>query len=471
MSLPHAQIVQDLAALIGPNAVIGEPEHMGNYLREPRKRFHTGAAAVVMPSSVAEVQAILRWAHQHEVGIIAQGGNTGLVGAQVPQRGDEVIVSLAKLDKIRSVDVAAGTMTAEAGVILENAHKAAEAEGNIFPLWLASQGSARIGGLLSSNAGGVNVLAYGNARELTMGVEAVLADGRLYQGLNALKKDNTGYDLKDLLVGAEGTLGIITAATLKIFPKPEDYETALVNIAGPEVGLSLFQLLRERVGARLNAFEIVPVLGLELQLRHGFLDRDPTAGPSPWYALIEVSRMRGGPEGTLQAAIEAAFADGLIDNAVMAESLEDRTRMWAFREQMSEVQSREGASIKHDVSVPIAAVPQLIAQGIAAAERLLPGIRPVPFGHMGDGNIHFNFSQPVGADGKAFMLEAEERVHDAIYEIVLKLGGSVSAEHGIGQLKVNLLRQVKDPVALEMMRSIKGALDPKGILNPGKMLP
>lgn len=470
MSLPHAQIVQDLAALIGRNAVIGEPERMGNYLREPRKRFHTGAAAVVVPSSVADVQAILRWAHQHGVGIIAQGGNTGLVGAQVPLRGDEVIVSMAKLDTIRSVDVAAGTMTAEAGVILENAHKAAEAEGNIFPLWLASQGSARIGGLLSSNAGGVNVLAYGNARELTMGVEAVLADGRLYQGLNALKKDNTGYDLKDLLVGAEGTLGIITAATLKIFPKPEDYETALVNIAGPEVGLSLFQLLRERVGARLNAFEIVPVLGLELQLRHGFLDRDPTAGPSPWYALIEVSRMRGGPEGTLQAAIEAAFADGLIDNAVMAESLEDRTRMWAFREQMSEVQSKEGASIKHDVSVPIAAVPQLIAQGIAAGERLVPGIRPVPFGHMGDGNIHFNFSQPAGADGKAFMLEAEERVHDAIYEIVLKLGGSVSAEHGIGQLKVDLLRQVKDPVALEMMRSIKRALDPKGILNPGKML-
>jgi D-lactate dehydrogenase (cytochrome) len=470
MSLPVAQIISELTALLGPNAVIGKPERMGSYLKEPRKRFHKPAAAVAMPGSVAEVQAILRWAHQHEVGIIAQGGNTGLVGAQVPLRADEVIVSLAKLDKIRSVDVAAGTMTAEAGVILENAHRAAEAEGNIFPLWLASQGSARIGGLLSSNAGGVNVLAYGNARELTMGVEAVLADGRLYQGLNSLKKDNTGYDLKDLLVGAEGTLGIITAATLKIFPKPEDYETALVNIASPDVGLTLFQLLRERVGARLNAFEIVPVLGLELQLRHGFLDRDPTAGPSPWYALIEVSRMRGGPEGTLQAAVEAAFADGLIDNAVMAESLDDRTRMWAFREQMSEVQSKEGASIKHDVSVPIAAVPQLISQGIAAAEQLVPGIRPVPFGHMGDGNIHFNFSQPAGADGKTFMAEAEERVHAAIYEIVLKLGGSVSAEHGIGQLKVDLLRQVKDPVALDMMRAIKNALDPKGILNPGKML-
>ncbi|MDB5473788.1 MAG: FAD-binding oxidoreductase [Devosia sp.] len=470
MSLSSHQIVTDLTALIGAHAVIGEPERMGGYVKEPRKRFHAQASAVALPGSVAQVQAILRWANEREVGIIAQGGNTGLVGGQVPLRGDEVIVSLAKLDRIRAIDPAAGTMTAEAGVILENAHKAAEAQGTIFPLWLASQGSARIGGLLSSNAGGVNVLAYGNARELTMGVEAVLADGRLYQGLSSLKKDNTGYDLKDLLVGAEGTLGIITAASLKIYPKPEDYETALVNIASPDAGLMLFQALHERIGARLNAFEIVPVFGLELQLRHGFLDRDPTAGPSPWYALIEVSRMKGGPGGALQAAIEAVFADGLIENAVMAESLADRARMWAFREQMSEVQSMEGTSIKHDVSVPIAAVPQLIAQGIAAVERLFPGIRPMPFGHMGDGNIHFNFSQPVGVDGKAFMAEADEMVHEAIYDIVLKLGGSVSAEHGIGQLKVQLLQQVKDSVALDMMGAIKKALDPKGILNPGKML-
>ncbi|GLQ10719.1 D-2-hydroxyacid dehydrogenase [Devosia yakushimensis] len=466
-----ADILAQLTGLVGPAAVIGAPEQMGNYLNEPRKRFHKGAVAVVLPSSVAEVQAIVRWANEHGVGLIPQGGNTGLVGAQVPLRGDEVIISLTRLDTIRSVDPAAGTMTAEAGVILENAHKAAEAQGTIFPLWLASQGSARVGGLLSSNAGGVNVLTYGNARELTMGVEAVLADGRLYQGLNSLKKDNTGYDLKDLLVGAEGTLGIITAATLKLFPKPEDYETCIVNIASPDAARTLFQLLRERLGGRLNAFEIVPALGLDMQLRHAMLDRDPTAGPSPWYALIEISRMAGGQAGLLQAAIETAFERQLIDNAVLAESLSDRTRMWAFREQMSEVQSKEGASIKHDVSVPIAAVPQLIAEGSAAAERLFPGIRPVPFGHMGDGNIHFNFSQPVGADPKTFMAQADEKLHEAIYEIVLKLGGSVSAEHGIGQLKIDLLRQVKDPVALDMMRAIKTALDPRNILNPGKMLP
>lgn len=470
MTLSPAVVVAQLSALLGPDQVIGESGRMDRFLHEPRRRFHQPAAAVAMPASVEQVQAIVRWAAETGTGIIPQGGNTGLVGAQVPMRGDEVLVSLQRLDRIRAIDPAAGTMVAEAGVILENAHKAAEAEGTIFPLWLGSQGSARIGGLLSSNAGGVNVLAYGNARELTMGVEAVMADGRLYRGLSSLKKDNTGYDLKNLLVGAEGTLGIITAASLKLFPKPEDYETAIVSLASPQVALTLFQQLRDRVGTRLNAFEIVPLLGLDMQLRHAMLDRDPTAGPSPWYALLEVSRMRGGAEGSLLAAVEAAFDVGLVDNAVFAESLADRTRMWAFREQMSEVQSKEGASIKHDVSVPIAAVPQLIAEGMAAAERLFPGIRPVPFGHLGDGNIHFNFSQPAGVDGKAFMAQADEAIHAAIYEIVLRLGGSVSAEHGIGQLKVDLLRQVKDPVALDTMRAIKAALDPGGILNPGKML-
>lgn len=470
MSLSANEIASALQGLVGEANVVAEPSRMGAWLNEPRKRFTTGAAAVVTPPDVEAVQSLLRWAHENHVGIIPQGGNTGLVGAQVPLRGDEVIISLARLDRIRAIDKAAGVLTAEAGVILENAHRAVEAEGMMFPLWLASQGSARIGGVLSSNAGGVNVLAYGNARELTMGVEAVLADGRLYQGLTGLKKDNTGYDLKDLLVGAEGTLGIITAATLKLFPLPEDYETALVNVASPQAALELFQLMRERAGSRLNAFELIPWIGLDIQLRHKMLDADPTASASPWYALIELTRMAGTEPGSLQAALEVAFEKALISDATIAESLSDRTRMWAFREQMSECQSREGASVKHDVSVPIAAVPALIAQGIEAAERIVPAIRPVPFGHMGDGNIHFNFSMPVGADPKAFMAQYDEALHEAIYDVVLKLGGSVSAEHGIGQLKVDLLKQVKDPVALEMMRAIKTALDSRGILNPGKML-
>lgn len=470
MPLSSAKIVSALQTIVGTDAVVSDTAKMGAWLNEPRKRFHKTATAVVTPPSVEALQAVVRWANENRVGLIPQGGNTGLVGAQVPLFGTEVIVSLARLDRIRSIDTAAGVMTAEAGVILENAHRAAEAEGAMFPLWLASQGSARIGGVLSSNAGGVNVLAYGNARELTMGVEAVLADGRLYQGLNALKKDNTGYDLKDLLVGAEGTLGIITAATLKIVPLPEDHETALVNVASPEAALDVFQLMRQRLGSRLNAFELIPHIGLDFQLRHCMLDADPTASPSPWYALIEVTRMAGTEPGALQSALEASFEKSLISDAVIAESLADRTRMWAFREQMSECQSKEGASIKHDVSVPIAAVPALIAEGSAAAERLSPGIRPVPFGHMGDGNIHFNFSQPAGADSKAFMSQYDEALHEVIYEVVLKLGGSVSAEHGIGQLKTDLLKQVKDPVALDMMRAIKSALDPNGILNPGKML-
>jgi FAD/FMN-containing dehydrogenase len=469
MSLTSQQIIAGLEGLLGPAAVIADPARMGNFLNEPRKRFHVGAVAVAIPGTVPELQALMAWANQNRVPVIPQGGNTGLVGGQVPLRGDEVIVSTSRLSKVRSVNAEAGYMTVEAGMILEEAQRVADAADAMFPLYIASQGSARIGGVLSSNAGGVQVLAYGNARELCLGVEAVLADGRLYRGLNALRKDNTGYDLKDLLIGAEGTLGIITAATLKLFPRPEAQETAIANVASPDEALQLFYALRERSGARLTAFELMPRFGIDLQLRHGKIARDPTASHSPWYALIEVSRMRGGVPGALQAALEAAVDAGIVPDAVMAESLGNRALMWAAREQMSDVQSREGASIKHDVSVPIAEVPRLIAEGVMAVERLVPGIRPCPFGHMGDGNIHFNFSQPADADGKAFMAAAEQ-VHAAIYEIVARLGGSISAEHGIGQLKTGLLKQVKDPVALEMMRAIKRALDPNGILNPGKLL-
>lgn len=459
----------DLRSLLGDAAIITDPERMAGYLREPRKRFNKTALAVALPADVDQVQALVRWAAGRRIGLVPQGGNTGLVGAQVPARGDEIVVSLARLNRIRSLDAEAGNMVAEAGVILEEAHRAAEAAGAIFPLWLASQGSARIGGLLSSNAGGVQVLSYGNARELCMGVEAVLADGRLYRGLNALKKDNTGYDLSDLFIGAEGTLGIITAATLKLFPMPEAYETAFCNVASPAAALELFYLVRERTGTRLTAFELMPRLGIDLQLRHGLLARDPTASVSPWYALCEVNRMKGGEPGALQAALEEAIERGLVPDAVVAESESDRIAMWAAREQMNDVQTLEGASIKHDVSVPIAMVPRLIEEGSAAALALQPALRPCAFGHMGDGNIHFNFSQPEGGDGAATMAGAEP-IHEAIYEIVLKLGGSVSAEHGIGQVKVDLLRRVKDPVALDLMRAIKQALDPDGIMNPGKML-
>jgi len=443
---------------------------MAGYLEEPRRRFHQKAQAVVLPRSVAEVQAVARWANQNRVPLIPQGGNTGVVGAQVPLFGNEVIVSLVRLNKVRHIDAAGGNMTVEAGLTLQEAQDAAEAEGALLPLTIASQGSARIGGVLSTNAGGVQVLAYGNARELCLGVEAVLADGRLYQGLNALRKDNTGYDLRDLLVGAEGTLGILTAAVLKLFPRPEGHETALAAVASPEDALRLFGEMRQRAGHTLTAFELMPRIGIDFQLSHRMIARDPAAGPSPWYALIEISRPRGGREGVLAEGLEAGFAAGLVGEATtIAESEGARRLIWQAREQMSECQRHEGASIKHDVSVQIAAVPELIAWGCRAVAKIDPAIRPVPFGHMGDGNLHFNFSQPVGADPKAFMAGAEA-IHEAVYDVVLELGGSVSAEHGIGQLKTDLLSRVKDPVALEMMRAIKQALDPNGIMNPGKVL-
>lgn len=469
MPLSKDQIVPALVQLVGESSVVSEAGDMAGYVSEPRRRFHKQAQAVVLPRTVAEVQAVMEWANEVGVHIIPQAGNTGLVGGQVPLFGDEVILSISKLKGVRNVDAAAGHMTLDAGTTLQEAHEIAEEAGMMFPLYIASQGSARIGGVLGSNAGGVQVLSYGNARELCIGVEAVMADGSIYKGLNALRKDNTGYDLKDLLVGSEGTLGIITAATLKLFPKPEAHETALLNVASPKAALELFTLLRERAGNTLTAFELMPRIGIDFQLKHEMIAQDPSAEISDWYVLAEISVPKGGVAGGLSQALEAAYESGLVGNGVIAETLGQREAFWATREQMSEVQSREGASIKHDVSVPVAAVPELIARGSEAAKQVVPGIRAVPFGHLGDGNIHFNFSQPEGADGKAFM-DGADKVHDAVYAVVRELGGSVSAEHGIGQLKTGLLKQVKDPVALKMMKAIKSALDPKGILNPGKVL-
>lgn len=469
MTLSQDETVSQLSRLIGTDNVIGDAEAMARYLREPRKRFHQTARAVALPSDIAALQSLVRWANSSGTGLIPQGGGTGLVGAQVPLTGTEIIVSLEQINQVREVNAQAGHMSVEAGLTLQQAQEAAADEGALFPLFIASQGSATIGGVLSSNAGGIQVLAYGNARELCLGVEAVMPDGTLYRGLNALRKDNTGYDLRDLLVGAEGTLGFITAATLKLFPQAAANETAWVNVTSPQAAYDLFTLVRDRAGATLTAFELMPRFGVDLQLTHAMLERDPSASMSPWYVMVEISRPKGGREGVLSEALEAAFESELVQDASLAQSLDERDNMWRCREQMSEVQSREGASIKHDVSVPVAAVPELIERGSEAAIKRVPGIRPCPFGHMGDGNMHFNFSQPADANGAEFMAGADV-IHDAIYDIVLDLGGSVSAEHGIGQLKTELLKKVKDPVALAMMHRIKQALDPNGIMNPGKML-
>jgi len=372
-------VLEMLVEAMGERAVISDPGRMASYLEEPRKRFHVPALAVVIPASIPELQKLMAWANQNRVPVIPQSGNTGLVGGQVPLSGDEVIVSTTRLDKVRSVDAEAGYMRVEAGVILQDAQRVADEAGAMFPLYIASQGSARIGGVLSTNAGGVQVLAYGNARELCLGVEAVLADGRLYQGLGALRKDNTGYDLKDLLIGAEGTLGSSPRRRSSSSQAGGPRDGAR-HVASPDDALQLFYALRERVGGRLTAFELMPRFGIEMQLRHEVLERDPAASHSPWYCLIEVSRMRGGAPGALQAGLEEAVDAGLVPDAVVAQSLGERALMWAAREQMSDVQSREGASIKHDVSVPIAQVPRLIAEGCIAAERLCRASGPAPSG-------------------------------------------------------------------------------------------
>ncbi len=461
-------IAKAAAELVGADNVLTGAA-MAPFLDEPRGLYHLEAAAVVTPREVAGVQAIMEWANANGVSIIPQGGNTGLVGGQVPDRNSELIVSLKHLREVRALDDQAGVVTLEAGLTVAEAQAIAERHAFLFPLSLGSEGSCQIGGVLATNAGGVNVIAYGNVRDFCLGVEAVLADGRLYQGLSPLRKDNTGYSLKNLLIGSEGTLGIITAASFRLQPRPARFETALANVAGPEEAVRLLEHLSAAGGNRLTSIELIPRYAIELQLKHGLIDRDPAASASDWYVLCEFSLFGADEPGALSAALEAALAAGIVADAALASTLSHRALMWKMREAMSECQTREAASIKHDVAVPVAAIPALIDNAIAAVVDKVPGIRPFAFGHIGDGNIHFDFLKPLEMDDATFA-GLEESVHEAVYEVVAALGGSVSAEHGIGQMKVALLEAVKDPVALEMMRAVKAALDPNNTLNPGKVL-
>jgi FAD/FMN-containing dehydrogenase len=362
-------------------------------------------------------------------------------------------------------------MTVEAGLVLALAQQVAASAGRLFPLSLASEGSCQIGGVLATNAGGTAVLAYGCARDLALGLEVVLADGRVWNGLKALRKDNSGYDLRDLFIGSEGTLGIITAAVLRLFPKPAELVTGMACMSALESAPAFFARVLERAGPMLTAFEIMPRIGVDFVLRHGSGVRDPFPSPYPWYALFELSsplegdRLRRLAETLLNEGIET----GEIDNVVIATSLTQAEELWRLRELMSEVQKEEGGSIKHDVAVPVAQVPELIARANQLVELMIPGARPVPFGHLGDGNIHYNVSQPLGMDRSIF-LSSWEALNAAVHEIVLDLGGSISAEHGIGRLKRDLLPHAKQPLEIELMRKIKSAFDPNGLLNPGKLL-
>ena len=424
---------------------------------------------MLRPGSVEEVAAILKLANDTRTALVPQGGNTGLVGGQIPLDG-ELILSLTRLDKIREVDVNSNAMTCEAGVVLQKAQEAAAAVDRLFPLSLGSEGSCTIGGNLSTNAGGTAALAYGIARDLVLGLEVVLADGRVMNLLSKLKKNNTGYDLRHLFVGAEGTLGIITAAVVKLFPRPRAVETAFIGVPSPAAAVKLLNLAQARVGGAVTSFELIVREVVEFAIKHGHGVRDPLVGRHPWYVLMEVSSQHG--EG-LRDSVEQMLADAagqdLVTDAAIAASLEQSQAFWHLRHVLPEIQKPEGGSIKHDISVPVAAVPDFLAEATAAVQKLIPGARPVPFGHLGDGNIHFNVSQPVG-DNTAQFLARWGEVNAVVDKIVLKYGGSISAEHGIGVLKRNSLPKVKDPVAIELMRGLKQMLDPNGILNPGKVL-
>ncbi|HVG51298.1 MAG TPA: FAD-binding oxidoreductase, partial [Xanthobacteraceae bacterium] len=390
-------------AIVGAKNAITDPADQEPYLTEQRGLYRGHTQVVLRPGSTGEVAAILKLANETATAIVPQGGNTGLVGGQTPHNG-EVVLSLARMDKFREVDPASNTMTCDAGVVLIKAQQAAADVDRLFPLSLGAEGSCTIGGNLATNAGGTGALAYGVARDLVLGLEVVLADGRVMHGLNKLKKDNTGYDLRHLFLGAEGTLGVITAAVLKLFPKPRAVETAFIGVPSPAAALALLNLVQSRTGGGATSFELMARAGIDMALAHGTAMRDPLGSKHPWYVLLQLSSQS--PDGlrdTMETVLGEAADQGLVEDATIADSHEHARAFWRIREFLPDAQKPEGGSIKHDVSVPVAAVPEFLAEAGAACEKLIPGIRPVPFGHMGDGNIHYNISQPVGMDKDAFL--------------------------------------------------------------------
>ncbi|WP_315741666.1 FAD-binding oxidoreductase [Bradyrhizobium sp. SZCCHNR1075] len=461
-------LIAKFAAIVGERQALTEASDIAPYVTEERNLFHGRSPLVLRPGSTAEVAAICKLASEHRIALVPQGGNTGLVGGQTPHHG-EVVVSLKRLDKIREIDTASNTMTCEAGVVLQVAQQKAAEVDRLFPLSLGAEGSCTIGGNLSTNAGGTAALAYGVAREMALGLEVVLADGRVLNALSKLKKDNTGYDLRNLFIGAEGTLGIITAASLKLFPKPRAIETAFVGLKSPADALKLLSIAQSEAAGALTSFELIAAIALDFSIRHAAGNRDPLSSKHSWYVLMELSSARNDARATLETILEKGLEDGIVDDAAIADSLAQRMAFWKLREDISAAQKPEGGSIKHDISVPVAAVPAFIAEANEAVVRLIPGARPVPFGHLGDGNIHYNVSQPVGADTNQYLARWHE-VNAVVFEIVLRMGGSISAEHGIGVLKRDELPDVKDKTAIALMRSLKAMLDPLGIMNPGKVL-
>lgn len=458
--------------IVGAKHALTDAQDIAPHLTEWRDRWTGKSSLVLKPATPTEVAEILKLATETNTPVVPQGGNTGLVGGGMPDMsGNAIILSTARLNGIRKIDPAGNTMTVEAGCILQNIQQAAADAGRLFPLSLGSQGTCQIGGNLSTNAGGTGALAYGVARDLVLGLEVVLPTGEVLNDLSRLKKDNTGYNLRHLFIGAEGTLGIITAAVLKLFPKPKGIATAFVTLNSPQDALELFQAARDLAGSALTAFELIPRLGVEFTTKHVEGVRDPLDAPYPWYVLIEISsgESEAHAENLLSLLLEAQMnADIVLDGAISASGAQTAA-FWKLREGLSESQKPEGGSIKHDISVPVASIPAFMEEAEKAVLAIEPEARLCAFGHMGDGNLHYNISQPVDVDKESFLAMGKV-ITPAVHEIALKYGGSISAEHGIGQMKREELANVKDPTALDLMRRIKANFDPAGIMNPGKVI-
>lgn len=464
-----SEIFDRLKDAAGPNGFSEDAGEIAPHLEEWRSRNHGRSPLLLKPATTDQVAAILAICHQTATAIVPQGGNTGLVGGQIPLHG-EVLLSLRRMNRIRAVDAAGMTLTVEAGVTLKEAQDAATAQQLLFPLSLGSEGSCTIGGNISTNAGGNHVLRYGMMRALVLGLEVVMADGRVLPMLKTLHKDNTGYDLKQLFIGAEGTLGIVTAASLRLFPRPAQMVTVLMAVPSPKAALALLGHMQTRTGGLLSSFELIARPALELVLKNIPDTRDPLAASSPWYVLMEISGGAGDSlEARAQSALEDAMAGAWVTDAIMAQNQTQARNLWRLRETISEAAKREGAAIKHDISVPVASIPAFIEEATATVLEKFPGARPVCFGHMGDGNLHFNFNAPVGGD-KAFALEWDE-MQLTVHDIVKNYSGSISAEHGIGQMKRDILPRYKSSEELDAMRALKAAFDPRNILNPGKTVP
>ena len=468
----HSALLDTLRQAVGAAHVLIDGD-LTAYEQDWRQRACGRALAVVRPGSTDEVAAVVRACAARGASIVPQGGNTGLAVGSVPDdSGTQVVLSLRRMDAVRAIDAANLTITVEAGGILQNLQQAAEQAGFLFPLSMASEGSCTIGGNLAANAGGTQVLRYGNARELCLGLEVVTAQGEVWNGLSGLRKDNTGYDLRDLFIGSEGTLGIITAATMKLYPQPAAKLTAWAAVPSMQAAVDLLGLAHTRLGAGLTGFEVMGQFALSLVDKHYPQLRVPLFKASPWCVLLENSdhESEAHARALFEQLLEGALDAGCVSDAVVAENLTQAKALWHIRESIPLAQAEEGLNIKHDISIPVSRIPQFVEETDALLAREVPGVRLVDFGHLGDGNLHYNVQAPEGGDAQAFLREQEDRINTLVFDAVARHGGSISAEHGIGSLKAGKLPQYKSPVALGMMRAIKQALDPQGLMNPGRVL-